>query len=114
MRNSHSLNQNIIREGRGVVGCTTRTMIMQHWDQIHAGDKLSGGVYMQYNLGFKVWSTEKDIRHRGGIAIDWREVEVWKFEGATKFGQKMASFTIMSRRRRWYVVVAYVPPNNQP
>ena len=76
--------------------------------------KLAGGIHTRKSLGYKVWATEAEIRHRGGIAIVWREEEGWKVEVVTNFGPNMVSFTITSGRRRWYVVGAYAPPNDQP
>ena len=76
--------------------------------------KLTRGIHTQYSLGYKVWATDSERRHRGGIAIVWREEEGWKVEVVTNFGPNMVSFTITSGRRRWYVVGAYAPPNDQP
>ena len=35
-------------------------------------------------------------------------------EGTTIFGTNVVTFLLMLGERRWYVVGAYVPPNNGP
>ena len=50
----------------------------------------------------------------GGITIVWREDEGWGVEGVRSFGPNLVSFIIMSGRKRWYSVEAYVPPNDLP
>ena len=37
--------------------------------------KLSKGIHRSYSSGYKVWATDAEIRHRGGISIAWREEE---------------------------------------
>ena len=69
---------------------------------------------MRYSLVNKVWVTEGEIRHRGGISIVWREEAGWQVEGATIFGSNVVSFTITEGQKIWYVVGSYVPTNNQP
>ena len=76
--------------------------------------KLTGGIHIQFSSGYKLWATEAEIRHRGGIAIVWREEEVWEVEGARIFGPNVVSFTFVSGQKRWYVIRACVPPNYLP
>ena len=75
--------------------------------------KLTGRIHTWYTSGYKVWETDTESRHHGGIAIIWREEAGWQVEGSTSFRPNMLSFTITSGRRRWYVVGAYLTPNNQ-
>ena len=76
--------------------------------------KLTGGIHMQRSLGYMVWETEAESRHRGGIAIVWRDAEEWGVDGVRNFGPNVVIFIITSGRKRWYDVGAYVPPNNLP
>ena len=57
-------------------------------------------------------ATEADSRNQGGIVIVWREEEVWEVEGVRSFGPNVVSFTVTLVQKNWYVVGAYVPPNN--
>ena len=58
--------------------------------------KLVKGIHMHYRLGYKVWATEAEIRHRGGISMIWREEAGWQVEDAMIFGPNVVSFTIMA------------------
>ena len=44
----------------------------------------------------------------------WREEEGWQVEVTVNFVPNMVSLLLTSGARRWYVVWAYVPPNNGP
>ena len=68
-QDSHCFNQHQVGAGIGVGGCTTGNMSRQHWDWIPTGEKLTGGIHMQYSLGYNVWEEEAEIRHWGGITI---------------------------------------------
>ena len=64
--------------------------------------------------GYKVWETEAERRHWGGIAIFWREEEGLEVEGAQSFGTNVVSFIVTLGQKCWYVVRAYMPPNDLP
>ena len=74
--------------------------------------KLIEGIHTRYSAGYKVWAAEADIRHRGEITLVWREETGWQVESVTVFGLNMVSFTITAGQKRWYVVGAYVTPND--
>ena len=57
-------------------------------------------------------ATETEIQRQGGITIVCRDAEEWGVEGVRIFGPNEVSFIITLRQKRWYVVRAYVPPNN--
>ena len=71
------------------------------WDRIHA----------RQGAGYAVWASTAESRHRGGVSVVWREDAGWQVEGIVNFGPNMESFLLMSGLWRWYVVGAYVPPN---
>ena len=74
--------------------------------------KLTRGIHTRFSSGYKVWETEAKSRHWGGISIVWMKEWVWEVEGLHLFGPNLVSFTVTSGKKRWYVVGAYVPPNN--
>ena len=76
--------------------------------------KLTRGIHMRRSSGYTVWETEVESRHQGGIVIVWREADVWGVEGVRSFGPNVVSFIATSGQKRWYVVGAYVPPNDLP
>ena len=61
---------------------------------------LTEGIHTRYSLGYKVWATEADSRHRVRIAIVWREELVSQVEGTMRFGMNMVSFTITAGNKR--------------
>ena len=76
--------------------------------------KITRGIHTRRSSGNTVWVTEAEGQHRGGIAIVWRDAELWGVDGVWNFGPNMVSFISTSGRKRWYSVGAYVPPNDLP
>ena len=44
----------------------------------------------------------------------WRAAKGWQVENMARFGPSAVILLMMSGARRWYVVGAYMPPNNTP
>ena len=44
----------------------------------------------------------------------WRAAKGWQVENTDSFGPNVVSFLLTLGARRWYIVGAYVPPNNRP
>ena len=42
----------------------------------------------------------------------WRATKGWQVESTASLGPNMLSFIRTSGARRWYVIGAYMPPNN--
>ena len=40
--------------------------------------------------------------------------KIWQVENTTRFVPNVVSFLLTLGARRWYIVGAYVPPNNRP
>ena len=51
---------------------------------------------------------------RGGVAVVWRVAKGWQVENTAIFGPNVVSFLLILGERRWYIVGAYVPPNDVP
>ena len=75
---------------------------------------MTEGIHTNYSAGYKVWETDMEIRHMGGIVIICQEEAGWQVESATRFGLNVVSFTITEGWKLWYVVRAYIPPFWQP
>ena len=75
--------------------------------------KLTKGMHTRYSTGYNIWVTEAENRHRYRISIVWREEEGCQVEGVTSFGINVVIVTITEGRKHWYIVGAYVPPNDQ-
>ena len=50
----------------------------------------------------------------GGVSVIWREEVGWQIEGITNLEQNVVSLLLTTGSRRYYVVGAYVPPENAP
>ena len=64
-------------------------------------------------MGYRFWLEEEKICHRCEITIVCQEEVGWHIERATNYGPDMVSFTITEVWKKWYIVRAYVPPNDQ-
>ena len=42
----------------------------------------------------------------------WIKIMGWQVEGMVNYGPNVVSFVLIAGRRRWYVVGAYMQPNN--
>ena len=76
--------------------------------------KLTLVIHTRYGAGYLLWATEAEIRHQGRMAVIWREEVGWQIEGMVNFGPNMVSFLLKSGESIWYVIGAYVPPNDVP
>ena len=73
---------------------------------------MTGRVHTRYRVAYKVWATEAESIHRGGISIVWKEEARWKVEYATNYGMNLVSFTITVGWKRWYGIGSNMPPND--
>ena len=69
---------------------------------------------MRHRSGYKVWATEAESKHQGGISIVWKYKAGYQVEAVTRLRPNVASFKITSAWKRRYTVRTYVPPNDQP
>ena len=110
--NFNRITQHQVGLGRGTEDCAT----CLHQGNIGIGVlqemKIPGKFHTQLSLGYRVWATEVKSWHWGGIDIAWREDGGWEVEGSRSFGLNKISFIVTSGQKCWYVVRAYVPPNN--
>ena len=68
-------------------------------------------IYMQQSSGYFIWGTEAESRHRGVIAVVWWRYKGWKHGWMTNYGLNILSFMLMTRWMWWYIVGAYILPN---
>ena len=73
---------------------------------------LTEGIHVWQVEVYAVWEKAVDIRYRGVVAVVWRDDAGWQVEGIINFGPNVATFLMTSRSWRWYIVGAYVPPND--
>ena len=69
---------------------------------------------MRYRLGYSLWEMEGESCHCGGVVVVWLEEAGLQVNGMDKFGPIVVSFLLALVAQRWYIIRAYVPPNNVP
>ena len=80
--------------------------------------KLTGGFHTSYSASYstsyRVWAKEAESHHRVRIVIFWQEEAGCQVGCTTNYGLNVVGFTIEVGWKRWFIVRAYVPPNDQP
>ena len=103
-----------IRNGRnGGLEAALRGMEQVNLDMgILQETKITDGVYTRASAGYRVVATDAPSRHRGGIAMFYREGAGFAVEEVRQYGPNVLSFEVVSGRRRWYIVGCYVAPDD--
>ena len=66
---------------------------------------------MQQSSGYSIWGTEAESRHQGGIDVAWQRDKGWQHGWMMNYGLNIVSFMLITRWMWWYIVGAYIPPN---
>ena len=74
--------------------------------------KCTDGVYTRASAGYRVIATDAPIRHRGGVALFYREEADFAVEEVRKYGPNVLSFKVVTGRRRWYIIGCYIAPDD--
>ena len=74
--------------------------------------KITDGVYTRASAGYRVVATDALSRHRGGIAMFYREGAGFAVEEVRQYGPNVLSFEVVSGRRRWYIIRCYIAPDD--
>ena len=70
------------------------------------------GVYIRASAGYRVVATDAPSRHRGGIALFYKEGADFAVEEVMPYGKNVTSFEVVTGRRRWYIIVCYIAPDD--
>ena len=62
--------------------------------------KCTDGVYTRASAGYRVVATDAPSRHRGGIALFYKEGADFAVEEVRPYGPKVISFEVVTGRRR--------------
>ena len=76
--------------------------------------KLVQGIHTCYVSGYNVWAADSYSSRQRGLAVVWREESGCKVEGISNSRPNMVSFLLTTGSWRWYIVWAYVTPNDVP
>ena len=74
--------------------------------------KITNGVYTRASAGYRVVATDAPSRHRGGIAMFYREGAGFAVEEVRQYGPNVLSVEVVSGRRQWFIVGCYIAPDD--
>ena len=74
--------------------------------------KSTDSVYTRYSSGYKVTATNAVSASQGGIALFWRDNELYKIEEVAPRGPNVLTFELVTGQIRYFVVGAYIPPSD--
>ena len=103
-----------IRNGRnGGLEEALRVMEQANLDMgILQETKITDGAYTRASAGYRVVATDAPSRHRGEIAMFYREGAGFAVEEVRQYGPNVLSFEVVSGRRRWYIIGCYLAPDD--
>ena len=103
-----------IRNGRnGGLEAALREMAQANIDLgVFQETKCTDGVYTRASAGYRVVATDDPRRHRGGIALFYREGADFAVEEVRPYGANYISFEVVTRRRRWYIIGCCIAPDD--
>ena len=70
--------------------------------------KLIDGIYTRGLAGYKVFMTSASIRHRGGVALFYRDSPNFVVDAIRQFGVNLITCQLETGERRWYIVGCYL------
>jgi exonuclease III len=71
------------------------------------------GIHTTQCEGYEITATIAKSRFQGGIALCTRKSSRFHVEGTRTWGPNVISTTLVSGRKKWKVVGAYIPPGEQ-
>jgi hypothetical protein len=74
--------------------------------------KIMDDVYMQLSLGYNVFASNAISIRQGGIALFWRDNDLYKIEEFKIRSPNVLSFELIMGKTRFYIVGAYLPPSD--
>jgi hypothetical protein len=74
--------------------------------------KVTDGVYTRFSSGYNVTASKAISASQGGIALFWRENELYEVEEVARRGPNVLTFELVTGQMRYFVVGAYIPPSD--
>ena len=75
--------------------------------------KLADGVYTCGLSGYNVIATDALSQHRGGVTLFYRSTPHFVVEAVERYGPNVMGFQVATGAQRWYIVGAYVAPEDE-
>jgi hypothetical protein len=74
--------------------------------------KVTDGVYTRFSSGYNVTASNATSVSQGGIALFWRDNELYEVEEVAMHGPNVLTFELVTGEMRFFVVGAYIPPSD--
>jgi hypothetical protein len=74
--------------------------------------KITDENYTKKSFGYRVIATKSISAFQGGIVIAYRTSEWWSIESVRLYHPNVISFTLVTGKRRYLCVEAYIPPGD--
>ena len=65
-------------------------------------------IYTCDSAGYRILATDALSRHRGGVALFYRPLPLFKVEAVREYGPNVLSFKVATGARRWYIIGCYL------
>jgi exonuclease III len=105
---------NILSAGGNRLEQVLRCMRIMNMDLgILTETKLVQGYHTTKAEGYDIVTTEARSTHQGGVALFYRKSANFHIEGTRSFGPNVIRATLVSGRKRWRLVGAYIPPGEE-
>ena len=74
--------------------------------------KIMDDIYTQYSSGYNVFASSAVSVRQGGIALFWRDNDLFEIKESKICGPNVLSFELVTGNTHFYVVGAYLPPSD--
>jgi hypothetical protein len=74
--------------------------------------KITDDIYTQFSSGYNVFASNSLSVRQGGIALFWRDNDLYEIEESKIHGPNVLSFKLVTGKTRFYIVGAYLPPSD--
>mmetsp|Transcript_4235 Transcript_4235/g.9583 ORF Transcript_4235/g.9583 Transcript_4235/m.9583 type:complete len:273 (+) Transcript_4235:12554-13372(+) len=74
--------------------------------------KLTQGIYTRRFDEYNVFATKVTSVRQGGVALFWRESELFEVMEMQTFGSNVMCFQIVTESDRFFIVGSYIPPSS--
>ena len=74
--------------------------------------KLTNGIHTRNSSGYSIVASEAPSKHKGGIALCWRENRLFELEETKFLSHHVMTFRLITGGLRYYVVGVYIPPSS--
>ena len=74
--------------------------------------KCTDWIYTHESAGYRVVATDQPSRHRGGVALFYRPLPLFKVEAIREYGPNILSLEVATGARWWYIIGCYLAPND--